>query len=535
MLGGIGMGAAGGALSVGAIVAYIRADTTQFHAGLAKAKAATTAFSAHLQMSLRRGGAAFTYLGRRMLIVGAAITATIGGAIRSYGKFEMAMREATAVSDVTAEQFVEMSRMAEEASIDLNLAATETAEAFYYLGSAGLSATEQMQAFEGTTKFARAAVMGVGGAAEILVDVMKGMDVEFTKTIEVADVLTAAFISSNTHLNELGEAMSMVASIARDTHTPIEQVAAAFGLMANVGIKGSRAGTALRRAFINLMDPSKEMLDELRKWDTAVYDVNGRMRPFVEIVNDLSANLENATEKQRNHALATLFGVRALTGQLAVFRDAGADIREYVAQLENAAGTLDLVVTRQMDAMWNQLGRVGRAFQMFWRHLGATLEPMVRSFADTMTPVLKRLTEWVDANKELVGQILKKTLVIGGVVAALGALKLVIGSVLWSLSYVIPVFTKFGIVAVKALVGIFTPAGLVVAAIGAIIAVVYAMRAVWIQNVEYIKDRLVWLADIFKTAWEFIAGPIADFVNWFQKVFADAFKWLQRNFAKSIA
>jgi TP901 family phage tail tape measure protein len=532
MLGGIAIGGAGGAISVGAIVAYVRADTTQFHAGLAKAKTAVTAFSMHVQMSLRRAGAAFTYLGRRLFIVGALVTGAVGGAVRSFGKFEQAMREATAVSDVTAEQFERMSRMAEQASVDLNLAATETAEAFYYLGSAGLTAEQQMEAFTGTTKFARAAVMSVGGAAEILVDVMKGLDVEFSKTIEVADVLTAAFISSNTHLNELGEAMSMVSSIARDTHTPIEQVAAAFGLMANVGIKGSRAGTALRRAFINLMDPSREMVDELRKWNVQVYDATGRIKPFLTLVNELSANLENATEKQRNHALSTLFGVRALTGQLAVFRDAGSVIREYTAQLENAAGTLDLVVSRQMSAMWNQLGKVGRALQVLIRHLGATLEPTIRQFAKTMLPILERLTEWVDANKELVGTIMRKTLIIGGLTLALGSFNLVIGSVLWSLSYLTPAIVALA----KGFIALLSPIGLVVAGIAAAAVAFYALRAAWNQNVTGIKDSLQWLGDQFKAEFDWLAQSIVgEFVHYFATAFVTAFQTVTSEFDDFIA
>ncbi|GAG54751.1 unnamed protein product, partial [marine sediment metagenome] len=54
-------------------------------------------------------------------------------------------------------------KMAEEQSVRLNMAATKTAEAFYFLGSAGLSVTDQMKAYVPVATLAKAAAKPTTG------------------------------------------------------------------------------------------------------------------------------------------------------------------------------------------------------------------------------------------------------------------------------------------------------------------------------------------------------------------------------------
>jgi len=410
----------GGGIDIGTLVGHVVADISGLTSGLTRATQHLSSYSAKLNGFMKRNATAMRQIGMRAAIVGGAVVAGLGVAVKNYGEFEQRMRRATAITEFTGEQFLEMSRMAEEASIRFNLTALQTADAFYYLGSAGLTVEEQIKAFPGILALAKAGVMDVGFAAESLVDVMRGTHTSFEETVRVTDILTAAFISSNMNLAQLSEAMSLVASIAADSHTPLNQVAAAFGLMANAGIKGSRAGTALRRAFVNLQDPSSEMREVLRSLNISVYDAEGKMRSFADILVDTRAAIESVTEKQKKHAIITIFGVRAITGIQAILSHTADEYRAYNKQLDESAGATQAVVDKQLAAFLQQMGQIGKQIRVLVRHIGSSLVPAVISLGKWVGELVSKLTIWIDSNRGLVASI---TLA----VASMGAFVLISG------------------------------------------------------------------------------------------------------------
>ena len=323
------------------------------------------------------------------------ITSAALVAMKTYGSFERAMRRATAVSDATERQFRVMSAMAEEQSIRLNVAAINAADAFYYLGSAGLSVTEQMQAFVPVVTLAKAGVISAAEAAENMVDTIKGFRMEFSQTGHVADVMTQAVISSNMNFTQLGQTLELVAGVAHIMNNSLEDTVAVIAHMANVGIKASMAGTSLRRALLNLGAPTTAGSKMLKKWDVAVYDMNGRMKPFIEILGDLNEKLKFASEEQRNMAFRVLFGARAISGQVAVFQTGKKALVEYANSLREAGGATERVAKRQLQAFLEQLGKIWRRIKLITRHVGEMLAPgflrLAKESSDTLDLIIEKL------------------------------------------------------------------------------------------------------------------------------------------------
>ncbi len=111
------------AWNIGAILVKFKADTTDWVRGHSKIKGDIRA------------------MGRQITALGAAITGFALVTVREFGKFDRAIREATAVTaGLTEGEFQQMSQMAKEMAVELNKSFTESAKGFYYLGSAGLSA-----------------------------------------------------------------------------------------------------------------------------------------------------------------------------------------------------------------------------------------------------------------------------------------------------------------------------------------------------------------------------------------------------------
>jgi len=329
-----------------------------------------------------------------------AMVGTVGGvalvAMKTYGSFERAMRRATAVSDATEQQFRTMSRMAEEQSMRLNVAAVNAADAFYYLGSAGLSVTEQMQAFVPVVTLAKAGVISAAEAAENMVDTIKGFRMSFADTRKVADVMTQAVISSNMNFTQLGQTLELVAGVSHIMNNSLEDTVAVIAHMANVGIKASMAGTSLRRALLNLGAPTTAGRKMLKHWGVAVYDAEGRMKPFIRILGELNDKLKHASEEQRNMAFRVLFGARAISGQVAVFQTGKEALEEYANSLRNAGGATERVAQRQLKAFLEQLGRIWRQIKNLTRHVGEMLAPGFLRLAKETGATLELMTKKVD-------------------------------------------------------------------------------------------------------------------------------------------
>jgi len=175
--------------NVGSVQGYLKLNTSGWSGSINKSKTSLQALS------------------RTSMKVGAALLANITLVTREYGKFDKAIRHATSVSDLSQEQFKKMSNMALDASVQWNKAATETAQAFYYLGSAGLTATEQMAAFNDTIVLSRAMGSDLAMTVEGLVDIVRAFGLEFENTARIGDILTKTVITSNQHFTDLDKAL----------------------------------------------------------------------------------------------------------------------------------------------------------------------------------------------------------------------------------------------------------------------------------------------------------------------------------------
>jgi len=397
-------------MSAGKLTAIVTANTTGLTTGLTKASAQVTAFSNGVQAKMAKNSAAIAGMGNAFVAMNAIVAGALIISISRFAKFDKAMKQSTAVSKVTAEQYKQMSKMAEDASIEFNIAADKTAEAFYFLGSAGLTAKEQIQAFRTSILLAKAGVMEIGESTEILVDIMRGFDIPFTRISEVADMLTMGFISATTTLSQLGEAMKYVAGYAATTHNNLQDMVAVLGIFASVGIKGSMAGTSLRRALKNLAAPTSGVRKELDKYVDVYDSATGKMKSFVTILSELVPELEKVSEEERNMAISSIFGARAITGMSKLISKGSDYIKEFAQDIENSGGTAQRIADNQMSAFTEQLGKTFKILDSIVRKIGEIAVGEIFGNLDTLNIKLGATNTKLKENDENLTSYIKKTI-----------------------------------------------------------------------------------------------------------------------------
>ncbi|PYA49142.1 phage tail tape measure protein [Serratia marcescens] len=303
--------------------------------------------------------------------------------------------------------------------------ATDAASGQKFLAMAGFTPESIKQALPGVLNMGLAGDMGLGEASDIGSNVLTQFGMKADQMDRVSDVLTAAFTRSNTDLRMLGETMTYAGPVAADLGISLENMAAMAGAMADNGIRGSMAGTALRAGLTRLVAPAKAGQDALGALGVKVNDAQGRLRAMPEILKDVAKNIQKFDQASQARIKKDIFGEEAMVGMGAVLKAAmNGRYDELNTALENAKGEADKVAKVKVDNLKGDVKQLVSA----WEDLGIQMEESVdsplRKLTQRFTNLIASVGKWMKANPQLTSALITAGLVIGVTVTALGALAL---------------------------------------------------------------------------------------------------------------
>ena len=245
----------------GQLRVYIGADTANFKRQI---KGAQNSLNQFKKVSIDAGAAI-----RKTFINAFAVTSAydfFNNLITTGKNFENQMARVTAVCNATTQQYKLMRTEAERLGATTTYTASEAAQALENLTRNGLDARRATKALSGVLELAGANAIDLAEAADIATNTMNMFRLEVEDLNRVNDVLSATCANSATNITDLYEAMKYAGSTANLFGFSIEETSAALGVLANMGIKGSQAGTALRSMFLRLASPTAEAAKVLEKY-----------------------------------------------------------------------------------------------------------------------------------------------------------------------------------------------------------------------------------------------------------------------------
>lgn len=472
------------------------------------------------QRKLRQFGARITAVGKQMALAGGMMAAPLALSLRIGANFEDQMSKVKAVTSGTADEFDVLNRKAKELGRTTSFTATQVAEGMVGLGRAGFSRKEIDQSIDGLLNLARATDTEMAEATDIAAASLRQFNLEASEMDRVVDVLTATANGSAQILTDVGESLKFVAPLASEAGETIEQTAAALGVMANNGIKGSMAGTSLSRAYKNLASNNTQKL--MNAIGVSVADASGNMRPMIDILKDISTATEGLGNKQRLAVFEELFG-RGLAANIKLAQS-GLKFDDMFDAIQNSGG-LAAKTAKEMD---NNLGGSFRMFMSAAEGVAIAvkdaIEMPVRKALKAITTFLGTMAEWIEQNQgavKAVAAVAVSLLVAGGALLAVGAaagvVSFAIGGLATIASGTAAVFAflatpMFGVIA--AITGIVAGLGLMVAwlvkswdsikNLGGIIKSVFGLFAQWMKSgifatagkLLFASLKVVWLEGI---------------------------------------
>ena len=293
--------------------------------------------------------------------VGGALV--IGGAVRLLAEFEQAMSTVQAVTGATAQELANMTALAKRMGIETRFSAKQASEGMLALARAGLTVEQTMEALPHTLQLAQAGALELGDAADIVTNVMSGMQLAVGDLQKVGDVLVNVSNNANTNVQELGQAFSYAAPIANQFGLSVEDTAAALGLFSNNGIKADRAGTALNNVLARLTNRTQKGEKILAKYNLGYDDLDVSVKGLVPVMKKLeTANLSVADSM-------ALFAIRGSAGGniLAKQRDKFIELAEGARQ---SGGDMARVSRIMDDNLNGALLRLNSAAQGLILNLG---------------------------------------------------------------------------------------------------------------------------------------------------------------------
>ena len=296
--------------------------------------------------------------GFRQLFLGVSSFVILRGAIQTMADFEQTMLAVRAVTNATTTEFELLNKKARELGATTRFTANQAAEALLNLTRAGFSVQEALEAARPALDLAVSGFLDLGTAASFVVSSVRQFGLAAQDAAHVADVLVKAANSANVTVRDLGESLKLAGPIARQTQISLEETTAALGLLGDAGLRGTLAGTGLRRLFIGLSQDTPKVRRTLESMGITLDDVDVKVRGLAAVMKTLrEANISVIDA-------VNLFSIRGATAAL-VLSEFAVALGEDEKMLRAVDGEAKRISATIENSLFGAIRRAKSALQEF--------------------------------------------------------------------------------------------------------------------------------------------------------------------------
>ena len=484
-------------------------------------------------------GDSVTHAGQAIMPASMAVAGLGAAAVKTAADFDAGMSKVAAISGATGDDLDALRDKAREMGAKTKFSASEAASAMEYMAMAGWKTEDMLGGIEGIMNLAAASGEDLATTSDIVTDALTAFGLTAQDSAHFADILAAASSNANTNVAMMGETFKYCAPIAGALGFSAEDVAEAIGLMANAGIKSTQAGTALRTIMNNLSGEVKITGAALGEVTIATTNTDGSMRELSDILADCRGAFSLLSESEKAQAAEALVGKNAMSGFLALMNAGDADIEKLANSIDHCSDTFVKTVDGAIIPMSQALeegidwieeynGVSEQMAAVMQDNLGgqltilkSQLEELAISFGEMLMPAIRaivsKIQAFVDKLNGMSESQRKAVLTIGLIIAALGPLLVILGTVISKVGVAMQGFVKLATgvkklgVAVKAGTGVFGKLGAALGGISAPVLAVIAVIAVLVAAFKHLWDTNEEFRNAITAIWNGIVSKIQAF------------------------
>ena len=441
-----------------------------------------TGDSSKLSNALSSASSKLSAFGSKMQSVGKSMTMKLtlplvaagAAATKMAFDFDKSMTSIQALVGVSSKKVAEMGEAAKKMAVDTGKSSKEAAEALFFITSAGLRGSEAMDVLEMSLK---AAAVGLGETKTIADLSTSAMNAYGSGTLSASgatDILTAAVREGKLEASALAGAMGGVIPLASNMGVSFDQVGAAMAAMSKTGTDAATGATQLTAILASLKKPSAEAEKAFSSMGMTTESVQKSLSEQ-GLLSTLEM-LQNGLKQTGQDTTAIFPNIRALKGVLDLTGAGLEDNRKVFDALTQSMGATNTAfektskaasfkMTQGLNSMKESLMGVGQVILV-------AIAPAVQKLGEFFTNLSNKF-------KELSPRTQKIIIAFAGIVAALGPVIAIIGTLLTMAPAIGAAFTLM-----------MGPVGLIIAGLTAISVVIY-------KNWAGIKQALVDIGNYF--------------------------------------
>ena len=460
------------------------------------------------------------------------------GSIEVGKAFESSMSNVAALSGASAEDLKMLRDVAKEYGSTTKFSASEAADALGYMALAGWDAKTSADALGGVLDLAAASGMDLAQASDMVTDYMSAFSMEAKDSAYFADLLAYAQANANTTAEGLGEAFKNCAANMNAAGQDIETTTSFLSMMANQGLKGSEAGTALTAVMRDMTSKMKDGAIAIGETSVEVMDAEGNYRDLTDILIDVEAATQGMGDAEKATALQSTFTADSIKGLNLMLNAGVGEAAKFEEELRKANGSAGEMAATMNDNLNGDLTALGSKLEGVQIAIYEKFEPALRDGVEILDKLLDAVNFVVDHSTEFAAALGAMAAGIGALVAYNTAIKIM--ELGWTGVTAALKKTAIAQLALNA-AQYASPVGLIIAGIAALVAAFVilwnkseAFRNFWIglwdnilsvvqPVIDGIKGAFNTIVTFFQENWQsiglFILNP-----------FAGVFKYLYDNF-----
>ena len=262
------------------------------------------------------------------------------------------------------------------------------------LGAAGYEASDVMSVLPQAVQLAQGGRQPIDKMAEMLVNVKNQFRVSDAQRIN--DVLAETARQTMANFKDMPEAFKYAGPFAHMAGVDLETTAAMIGMLSQQGIKGSVAGTGLRRMETGFLKADKKSVGFLKSKGinpAEVYDKSGKMKDLVRTLELLEKKGVKASEAMK------VFGERGGPILAALLQGGTAELKRLRDELYKSQGASEKLAAAQMEGLPGAWARFTAAIENARLKIGESgftkdLEN-VTNYATRLTEAFSNAPQWM--------------------------------------------------------------------------------------------------------------------------------------------
>lgn len=376
------------------LMAKIGLDTSGYDSGLAKAKDKFSAFGSGVASGAKSVATATLNAAKKVGELGAAL---LKSSVSAGANFDASMAQVAATMGKTVDEIQNLREFAQKMGAETTFSASQAADALNYMALAGYDAEKSMSMLPAVLDLAASGGIDLARASDMVTDAQSALGLSTEETFVMIDQLAKTASTTNTSVEQLGDAILTVGANAKTVKGGTQEIAQVLGLLADASIKGSEGGTHLRNILLQMTPKTDAAAAAWERLGVNAYDAEGNMRSLSSIFQELSVAMQGMSDQERTDTISAMFNVTDLAAVNTLLDTSVERWNAVDEAIANAEGSAKAMANTQLDNLQGDI----TLFKSAWEGLQIAI-------SDEVTPALRKFVQFGSTQVSNLSKALKE-------------------------------------------------------------------------------------------------------------------------------